>query len=171
MGAGAQVLWRPENSRLTFGMDIYQVWKRDFNRLFGAQNYNILTGHASVYYQSPWYGLNFKVHVGRYLAGDYGATFEVTREFLSGVEVGAYATFTNVPFSKFGEGSFDKGIILRIPFEWGLPIESQSAYELRLNSLTRDGGQRLLSDDFLYDETRRTSYGEIAQHVDDIVEP
>ena len=171
MGAGAQVLWRPENSRFAFGIDMYQVWKRDFNRLFGAQDYNVFTGHATIYYQSPWYGLNFKVHAGRYLAGDYGATFEITREFRSGVEIGAYATFTNVPFSEFGEGSFDKGIIVRIPFEWGLPIYSQSSYELRLNSLTRDGGQRLADDDSLYDATRRASYGEFAQHLDEIVEP
>ncbi|HEY0282763.1 MAG TPA: YjbH domain-containing protein [Rhizomicrobium sp.] len=171
MGVGGQILWRPENSRLSFGMDIYQVWKRDFNRLFGVQEYNVLTGHASVYYRSPWYGLNLNVHVGRYLAGDHGATFEVTRRFSTGVEVGAFATFTNVPAWKFGEGSFDKGIIVRIPFEWSLPIHSQSSYNLHLNSLTRDGGQRLNTDNSLYRELDRTSYGEIVQHLDDIVEP
>ena len=83
MGAGGDVLWRPENSRFTFGADIYQVWKRDFNRLFGTQDYQILTGHVSVYYHSPWYGVNFNIHAGRYLAGDYGATFELTRRFAS----------------------------------------------------------------------------------------
>lgn len=171
MGAGGEILWRPEGSRIAIGADLYQVWKRDFNRLFGVQNYNILTGHATIYYQSPWYGLNFNLHVGRYLAGDYGATFEITRRFASGVEIGAWATFTNVPFSQFGEGSFDKGIIIHIPFEWGLPIYSQSSYNLRLASLTRDGGQRLAGDDSLYEETRRTSDGEIAQHFDDFVEP
>ena len=171
MGAGGQVLWRPDDSRISFGADLYQVWKRDFNRLFGPQSYHILTGHASIYYRSAWYGLNFNVHAGRYLAGDYGATFEVTRRFSTGVEIGAFATFTNVPFSKFGEGSFDKGITIHIPFEWGLPIYSQSAYDLHLSSLTRDGGQRLANDDSLYDETRRTSYDEIAQHFDDLVDP
>jgi hypothetical protein len=171
MGAGGQILWSPENSRLTFGVDIYQVWKRDFNRLFGAQDYQTFTGHASVYYRSPWYGINFNLHVGRYLAGDYGATFEMTRRFSSGVEVGAYATFTNVPAWKFGEGSFDKGIILRIPLEWALPVHSQTSYNLHLNSLTRDGGQRLNTDDSLYGDTNRTSYGEISAHLDDIVEP
>ena len=171
MGAGGDVLWRPENSRFTFGADIYQVWKRDFNRLFGAQDYQVLTGHVSAYYRSPWYGLNFNVHAGRYLAGDYGATFEVTRRFATGIEIGAFATFTNVPFSTFGEGSFDKGIIIHIPFEWSLPIYSQSSYDLRLNSLTRDGGQRLADDDSLYDDTNRTSYGEIVQNIGDLVEP
>ncbi len=171
MGAGGQVLWRPEDSRFSIGVDAYQVWKRDFNRLFGWQDYNVLTGHASIYYRSPWYGLNFNLHAGRYLAGDYGATFEVTRRFSTGVEIGAFATFTNVPFSKFGEGSFDKGITLHIPFEWGLPLYSQSAYDLHLSSLTRDGGQRLAGDDSLYQDTRRTSYGETAQDFDDLIDP
>jgi hypothetical protein len=170
-GAGAQVLWRPQGSRLSFGADLYQVWKRDYNRLFGLQSYQILTGHVSVYYASPWYGMNYAIHAGRYLAGDYGATFEVTRRFESGVEIGAWATFTNVPFKEFGEGSFDKGLIIIIPFEWGLPIYSQSAFDLHLGSLTRDGGQRLAGDDSLYDETRRTSYGDITENLDALVEP
>jgi Exopolysaccharide biosynthesis protein YbjH len=171
MGAGGQILWRPEHSRFAFGADIYQVWKRDFDRLFGDQSYNILTGHVSVYYASPWYGVNYAVHVGRYLAGDYGGTIEITRRFNSGVEIGAWATFTNVPFHKFGEGSFDKGLIIHIPFEWGLPIYSQSSYDLRLASLTRDGGQRLAGDDSLYGLTRGTSYGDISDHIDEIINP
>jgi hypothetical protein len=171
MGAGGQILWRPENSRFAIGADAYQVWQRDFNRLFGAQAYNVLTGHVTVYYESPWYGLDFAVHAGRYLAGDYGATFEMSRRFSNGVEIGAFATFTNVPFSKFGEGSFDKGIILRIPLEWALPIFTQSSFDLNLRAVTRDGGQRLSSDDSLYDDTRRTSYEDIEQHFDDLTKP
>lgn len=171
MGGGGQILWRPRDSRFAFGADLYHVWKRGFTRLFELENYNVLTGHVSAYYSSPWYGLNYAVHAGRYLAGDYGATFEITRRFETGVVIGAWATFTNVPFSRFGEGSFDKGIIIHIPFEWGLPIWSQSAYDLRLNSLTRDGGQRLAADDSLHDTTDGTSYGEIVRHADQILNP
>jgi hypothetical protein len=171
MGGGAQVLWTPEDSRFSFGADLYQVWQRDFNRLFGIQRYKVLTGHATVYYRSPWYGLNFAVHAGRYLAGDYGATFEISRRFSSGVEIGAWATFTNVPFHRFGEGSFDKGIMIHIPLEWWLPIFSQSSYDLELHSLTRDGGQRLVGDDSLYEVTRRTDAGEIYDHINAITAP
>jgi hypothetical protein len=170
-GGGLQVLWRPSGERLAFGADVYEVWQRDFNRLFGVQDYHVLTGHASVYYASPWYGLNFAVHAGRYLAGDYGATFEVTRRFETGVEIGAFATFTNVPFSTFGEGSFDKGIFVRIPFEWAMPFYSQSSYDLLVRSLTRDGGQRLDQDDSLYEETLSTSIGELSAHLDETISP
>ncbi|HXC56353.1 MAG TPA: YjbH domain-containing protein [Rhizomicrobium sp.] len=170
-GGGVQALWRPEGQRFSLGIDIYDVWKRDFDRLFGVQGYHVLTGHITAYYQSPWYGLNFAVHAGRYLAGDYGATFEVTRRFDTGVEIGAFATFTNVPFAKFGEGSFDKGIVIHIPFEWALPFYSQSSYDLDLRSLTRDGGQRLEQDDSLFEDTRATSYGEVLGHIDEITAP
>jgi hypothetical protein len=76
-----------------------------------------------------------------------------------------------VPFKKFGEGSFDKGVMARIPLEWALPIHSQSAYSLTLRPLQRDGGQRLDNDDSLYEETRRTGYGSFAYHLDDIPNP
>ena len=170
-GGGIQALWRPEGQRWSLGFDAYEVEQRNFDRLFGLRHYHVLTGHVTLYYQSPWYNLNFAVHAGRYLARDYGATFEVTREFATGVEIGAFATFTNVPFSKFGEGSFDKGLIIRIPIEWALPFNTQSTYSLDLRPLTRDGGQRLVDDDSLYDETRRTSYGEILNHIDEIGYP
>jgi len=170
-GVGGQVLWQPDGERIAVGADLYDVWQRSFDRLFGVQKYHVLTGHVSLYYASPWYDLNFNLHVGRYLAGDYGATIEVTRRFSTGVEIGAFATFTNVPFSVFGEGSFDKGILIRIPFEWGLPFHSRSSYDLLLRSLTRDGGQRLLDDDSLHDDLQSTSYGVLRRHLDDITNP
>ncbi|MBI3758392.1 MAG: YjbH domain-containing protein, partial [Deltaproteobacteria bacterium] len=170
-GAGGEVLWRPENTRLALGVDLYEVWQRKFDRLFGFQSYRVLTGHVTIYYASPWYGLNFRVHAGRYLARDRGATFEITRRFSTGVEIGAFATFTNVPASKFGEGSFDKGIVIRIPLDWALPVSTQSQFNVDLRPLTRDGGQRLSEDTTLYDATRRTSYGNFLEDFDNAVSP
>jgi hypothetical protein len=170
-GVGGELLWRPQGSRLALGMDLYQVWQRDFNRLFGLQNYKVLTGHVSIYYDSPFYGVNLAIHGGRYLAGDYGATVEISRRFASGVEIGAFATFTNVPASRFGEGSFDKGITLRIPLDWMIPIFTRSSYDLNLKSLTRDGGQRLHNDNSLYYQTRPTSVGDITRRIMDIAAP
>lgn len=171
MGAGGNILWRPEGSRFAIGVDAYQVWQRDYDRLFGVRPYKVATGHVSLYYESPWYGMNFVVRGGRYLAGDWGATFEIKRRFDSGVEIGAFATFTNVPFSKFGEGSFDKGIMIRLPLEWMLPIFTQASYDLNLRPLTRDGGARLSGDDPLFEFTRRTSYNEINRRLGAIAEP
>jgi len=160
-GAGGEVLWRPENQRWALGIDAFEVWQRNFDRLFGFQRYHVFTGHVSAYYESPWYGLNFAVHAGQYLAGDRGLTIEVTRRFWTGVEIGAFFTKTNVSAQQFGEGSFDKGIIIRIPLGWALPVETGSVFGMDLRPIQRDGGQRLYGDTVLYNVTRDTSRGEI----------
>lgn len=170
-GVGGELLWRPENTRLALGVDLYEVWQRHFNRRFGFQSYHVLTGHVTIYYASPWYGLNFRVHTGRYLAGDRGATFEITRRFSTGVEIGAFSTFTNVPFEKFGEGSFDKGIVIRIPLDWALPVSTQSQFNIDLRPITRDGGQRLVGDATLYDETQRFSIDDLTDRWNEVTSP
>jgi hypothetical protein len=160
-GAGGELLWRPVGERWAVGADFYEVKQRNFDRLFGLQPYHVATGHVSLYYASPWYDLDFTLRVGQYLAGDRGATLEITRRFATGVEIGAFVTKTNVSAAQFGEGSFDKGIMIRIPLDWGLPINTQNTFAMDLRPVQRDGGQRLLGDATLFDETRRASDEEI----------
>lgn len=160
-GAGGEILWRPENARWALGADLYQVWQRDFDRLLGLQHYHVTTGHISLYYDSPWYNLNFQLRAGQYLAGDRGFTFQMTRRFSTGVEIGAFVTKTNISAAQFGEGSFDKGIIIRVPLGWIAPLETQSQIAIDLRPVQRDGGQSLNGDATLYEETRATSEGEL----------
>ena len=160
-GVGGEVLWRPEGQRWAIGADVYDVQERAFDRLLGLQPYHVMTGHVSVYYASPWYDLNFQLRAGQYLAGDKGLTFAVTRRFSTGVEIGAFFTRTNVSAAQFGEGSFDKGFIIRIPVGWVTPLSTQAEISMTLRPVQRDGGQTLLSDATLYDETRRSSEAEM----------
>lgn len=166
-GFGGEALWRPENQRWALGVDAYEVKERAFDRLFGLQPYHVFTGHVSLYYASPWYGLNFALRAGQYLAADRGLTFEATRRFFdTGVEIGAFFTKTNVSAQNFGEGSFDKGIIIRIPLGWVGPLNTQDQFAMDLRPVQRDGGQRLQNDALLYDETRNTSQAEMLQVPD-----
>jgi hypothetical protein len=162
-GGGGEILWRPQGARWALSVDAYEVWQRDFDRLLGLQHYHVFTGHVSLYYDSPWYDLNFQLRAGQYLAGDRGLTFQVTRRFSTGVEIGAFVTKTNVSSAQFGEGSFDKGIIIRIPLGWIAPIESQSQIALDLRPVQRDGGQFLAADAPLYGETRSISEGDLVR--------
>ena len=116
-GISSEVLYRPFNSRLAIGAEFNWVRQRDFDVKFKFRNYNTGTGHFNIYYQWPWYRLLTSVHIGKYLARDPGGTFVTSREFDSGVRMGAWVTLTNVPAEEFGEGSFDKGIFVSIPFE------------------------------------------------------
>lgn len=158
-GVSGEVLWKPVDSRLALGAELNYVVQRDYDMGFGAQDfadigtYDVVTGHASAYYDFQ-NGFHGQVDVGRYLAGDWGATFTLTREFENGWELGAYATFTDVPFEEFGEGSFDKGIIVTIPTDWVLGQPTRSDTSANIASLSRDGGARLSVDGRLYDVVR-----------------
>ncbi len=88
-----------------------------------------------------------------------------------GFEIGAFATLTKWPYSKFGEGSFDKGVIIRIPLQGLIPTHTQSEARLDFTSLTRDGGQRMYDEQMLYGLTRRTRYGEIVEGWNDVIAP
>jgi hypothetical protein len=160
-GIGGEVLYRPFGQRWAIGADIFDVYQRNFDDLFGLQSYHVVTGHASVYVETPWENLTAVVRAGRYLAGDYGGTLELYRRFDTGVIIGAWATFTNVPFSRFGEGSFDKGIRIVIPAEFVLPFGTTTQYEEDLRPIQRDGGQILNNDAILYDTTQTSSYGDL----------
>jgi len=162
-GVGGEVLYRPDGARWAVGADMYEVWQRNFDRLFGLQPYHVATGHITFYWDSPFWDLNFQARAGQYLAGDRGLTLQVTRRFATGVEIGAFFTKTNVSSERFGEGSFDKGIIIRIPLDWVAPINTQSQIAMDLRPVQRDGGQTLLGDATLYNETRRTSQSELAR--------
>jgi hypothetical protein len=168
-GGGGEVLWRPEGERWAIGADAYQVWQRGFDRLFDLQPYKAFTGHVSLYYDSPWYGLNFAIRAGQYLAKDRGVTLEVSRQFSTGVTIGVFATKTNVSSAQFGEGSFDKGIFLSIPLEWALPVATQTELNEIIRPIQRDGGQRLQGDAVLYGMTDRTGTGNILQHSDQFI--
>ena len=83
---------------------------------------------TTLYLDLPVWNLYTILRGGRYLAGDWGGTIEVGRRFDSGIEVGGFATFTNVSYSRFGEGSFDKGIYVRVPFDFfGLTTRNRAA--------------------------------------------
>lgn len=160
-GAGGEMLYRPAYSRFAFGAEAYYVKQRDFDTLLSFRDYQTLTGHASVYYDTPYANWNVALHAGRYLARDWGGTLELSRRFPNGWEIGAYATFTDVPFSTFGEGSFDKGITLNIPFDWALKRDTQEVGNINLRPIQRDGGQRLDLDSRLFGLTQGGSRGEV----------
>lgn len=160
-GLSTEVLWRPVDRSYAFGLDINAVTQREYNGGFGTLGYSVITGHASWYQDLGVLGLSTVVRAGRYLAGDWGATFEVVRRFQSGIEVGAFFTLTDVPFNVYGEGSFDKGFFIRVPFDLFPGQSTRSRGAATLRPLTRDGGARLAVENPLFDLTepgRRSAF-------------
>ena len=78
----------------------------------------------------------------------------MAREFKNGWEVGAFFTLTDVSFDDFGEGAFDKGIFLTVPFSWGVGQPSRNVRKTVIRPVLRDGGARLDVNGRLYDIVR-----------------
>lgn len=152
-GISAEILWRPQDRPWAVGVEVAHVAQRGYRQLFDTLGYSVTTGHVSLYADLPWYNLYGVLRAGRYLAGDWGGTVELGRRFDSGIEVGGFATLTNVRFRDFGEGSFDKGIYVRVPFDF-LGLETRSRANLNIRPVQRDGGQRLSVDNGLWGVTR-----------------
>ena len=95
------------------GASLAYAKQRDYDRGLGLLDYDVITGHVSAYWATPFYNYDVAVHAGRYLAKDIGATLEVRRTFRNGWQVGAWATLTDVPFEDFGEVRSIKAFIFR----------------------------------------------------------
>ncbi len=137
-GISSEILWHPVASRLALGAEVNYVMQRDYDMGFGFRDYDVVTSFASAYYDMA-NGDQIQVDAGRYLAGDWGATIAVDREFRNGWSVGAFMTLTDVLAAEFGEGSFDKGIRFSIPVSWLTGQLSQSSVGTTIRPITRRG--------------------------------
>lgn len=160
-GVGGEVLYKPFGSRFSIGADLNYVKQRTFEQLFEFQDYSVVTGHVNAYYKFPFENILGSIHVGRYLAGDHGITFEFSKEFQNGTRIGAFASFTDVSAEDFGEGSFDKGFFLNIPLDLFLTRSKRSRAGFTFRPTTRDGGQRLNISRRLYEVIRDSSPDEL----------
>lgn len=152
-GVAGEVLYRPGDPRFAVGLNVNRVRQRDFNQRLGFRNYEVTTGHLTGYFEWPRPSVLVKLSVGQYLAGDRGATLDVSRQFANGIRIGAFATKTNVSAQQFGEGEFDKGVYLNLPLDVVLPRSSGGGGGFFFRPLTRDGGQMVRDGRSLYDLT------------------
>jgi hypothetical protein len=159
-GISGELLWKPATSPLGLGVEANYARQRDFEQLLEFRDYDVVTGHASAYYDFR-NGFHGQLDAGRYLAGDWGATFALDREWENGWRVGGYFTLTDIPFEDYGEGSFDKGIRVTIPIDLVLGRPSPRTNTFALSSLNRDGGERLRVQGRLYDAVRGGHYGDL----------
>ncbi len=144
-GYGIEYLFFDNKKNYAYGFELFDVTKRDYDLRFGTLDYRTSTGHLNFYYRN--YGLlpfDAKISYGKYLAGDKGLTFELSRSYKNGAKFGIFASFTDVSFNEFGEGSFDKGLFFSIPLYKDL-------VDYTWRPLTKDPAAKLLRKHTLHD--------------------
>jgi hypothetical protein len=149
-GVAGELLYKPYEEPWALGFNLNHVWQRDFDQRFDFRDYDVTTGHLTLYYELPFYEVLAQVSVGRYLAGDTGTTLDFSREFANGVRAGAFATFTDVSSEDFGEGRFDKGFYLSLPLDLFFTRSTRQRTSLVFKPLTKDGGQKVRDGRALY---------------------
>lgn len=169
-GVGGELLYRPFGKRWALGGDINYARQRDFDDHFGLRDYDVITGHATAYYRLPGIENTLaQVSFGRYLAKDIGVTVNLNHQFRNGVRIGAWATLTDVSREDFGEGSFDKGLYIVVPFDSFFIHSSTNSVTIPWNFLTRDGGQMLGHKYRLYDMTESRNIDAFYNGINEIV--
>ena len=144
-GEGMEYLYFKPDTNYAFGIDVFKVRKRDYSWRYGHTGYENTAATANFYYRN--YGtipFDMRVSAGEYLAGDVGYTLELSRSFYNGVQFGVFATFTDVTYDQFGEGSFDKGVF------WNIPIYG-NLINYTWRPLTKDPGAKLNRRNTLHD--------------------
>ena len=168
-GVGGEVLYRPFTSSSYLGASIHRVKQRGYEQRFSLRDYKTTTGHLSHYIALP-YGVNSRLSIGKYLAGDKGVTWDLSRRFKNGFTLGVFATKTDLSAEEFGEGSFDKGFYFSIPTESFFTDFRQGNISFGLHPLTKDGGAMLNHVNplyALYGDTNSNSFRRDWDSIDD----
>ncbi len=148
-GFGGEALYRPFDKSYHLGFSLHKVRQRDFDQRLSLRDYETTTGFISHYLSLP-YGINSKISVGKYLAGDKGLTLDLSRRFKSGFTLGVFATKTNLSAEEFGEGSFNKGFYISVPTQMFYSNFTSGNISFGLQPLTKDGGAMLIQQNALF---------------------
>ena len=147
-GVGGEVLYRPYDRRSAIGVSVHKVKQRGYNQLFSFREYETTTGHIG--FHTNIRDVYAQLLVGKYLAGDKGATLDLSRRFKSGFTLGIFATKTDVPKEIFGEGSFDKGFYVSVPTKLFFTEYTTGHISFGLHPLTKDGAAILNTRNALF---------------------
>ncbi|WP_334064713.1 YjbH domain-containing protein [Alteromonas genovensis] len=143
-GVGGEIMYREVDSNIAYGLDINYVKQRDPLKQMALEDYDAITGHASVYWKPEFLDdTQITVSAGQFLAKDKGVNIDYAKRFDSGIIVGAFAAFTDVSSEEYGEGSFTKGFYISIPTDLFLLQPSKGRGFFPWVPISRDGGQML----------------------------
>jgi len=168
-GIGGEIYYRPFKSNLSTSLQFHKVRQRGYKQRFNFRDYETETGHLGFYYDFPK-GINMQLLIGKYLAGDKGATIDLSRRFRNGFTLGIFATKTDLSSQEFGEGSFDKGFYFSIPTDSFFTKFRQGDISFGLHPLTKDGGAILSHSNSLYSLFGDTKYNSVLRDWNDINE-
>ncbi len=133
-GGGFELRHQPVRARWSLGTVIHHVWKRPPT----VQTIYRGTGRTSGFIAGGWEGQDggtrSELALGRYLAGDWGGTYMLSRQFGTGVTLSLDATATT--------GSSRMGLTLTLPLI-GIGQHVEARTRVRVRPMARENAERL----------------------------
>ncbi len=163
-GVASECLYYPVNSQWAFGMDFAILKKRaphgvDFTsyarKLHGFKPSRVkFLGSQyffNFYYDWRRANLDFKISMGKFLAGDFGVRTEISRYFPSGLRLGFWYTYTNAQDVINNAVYHDKGIYFSVPLDIFYTKTSRSRWGYGMSAWLRDAGVYAFTGNHLYE--------------------
>jgi hypothetical protein len=124
--------------------NVFKLWD-DFTQIYKT---TFLNSRLNI----PEYDVALDVKAGRFLAGDKGAKFTVSK-FINGVTISAWYSVTDTSDLKdpSNRGYHDKGISVTIPIRLFKGADSKTSYYYMLSPWTRDVAQDVNQYESLFD--------------------
>lgn len=167
-GMAAEFLYYPVHQCWAIGVEAAGVLKRKTHGLGFTTTIRKFNGYDPEYVHFIGYQyfldfyyvvrplqLDFKVSVGKFLARDVGARFELGRYFSSGFRFSVWYSMTNAHDIVNGSRYRDKGIAFLIPFDFFLKKSSRTYIPYALSVWLRDTGARAATGKRLYPTLQR----------------
>ncbi|QVL57823.1 MAG: YjbH domain-containing protein [Simkaniaceae bacterium] len=162
-GIAAEFLYYPIGSNWGIGVEAAGVLKRKYHGFGFTTKIRKFNGFdpkfvhfigyqyfLDFYYEIKPLQLDFKVSLGKFLARDVGARFELGRYFSSGFRFSVWYSLTSAHDTVNGSRYRDKGVSFMIPFDFFLKKSSRTYIPYALSVWLRDTGARAATGKRLY---------------------
>jgi len=140
-GIGGETLYFQGEGKMAFGIEGDWVIKREPNKMFELMDVKRNSVLANAYYYYPGLDMTFHAQYGKFLAGDVGWMFDISRQYDTGVVLGMYYSLTDtdeVEPASFNKGYHDKGVYLSMPLRMFLNHDSAVTLNYGISPWTRD---------------------------------
>jgi len=155
-GVDAEVALPLLDGRILVGLNGSLVKKRHPSEPFKFKDNDVKDVYTTAFLNTrlniPEEEIAIDVKAGRFLAGDRGVRFTISK-FINGVILWAWYSFTDTSIfsDEFNRGYHDKGVGISIPIRLFKGVDSRTSYRYSISPWTRDTGQDIEHFNNLFD--------------------
>lgn len=166
-GYGAEVLYRPDESPFSIGLEGWQVFKRDgtSTMALGMDTNGRITAVMNLYYDIPDTNITAFARAGKFIGGDVGVNTGAKMTFENGMKLGGSISFSNADNKDVFDSkrNIQAGLELTIPFGDMKFVPRGSEARINTSQIGRDDAAVLDKPIDLHDVTEPASYRRLGQ--------